>query len=499
MTPDIYLGPPGTGKTTTLLNIVNDELISGTPPERIAYVSFTKKAATEAAERAAIKFSLDKSRFPYFRTLHSLSFRIMGYDRSDVFDHLKLPEFGKWAGIKVTGKLNIEEGSSFGNEEGDRCLFLINLSRLRMEELRTTYSNFYDDIPWRTVEYVAESVAKYKKAHFLVDYTDMLAEFCRNSWSPDVDVVIVDEAQDLSKLQWRVVHKLCSRARRVVIAGDDDQAIYQWAGADVPYFIDMKGNRVVLDQSYRIPAKVQEISSTIVSKIKNRNQKVWHSRDAEGTVERVANLSQVDWSMENTLVLARNIKYLDEVSQWLMSRGINYEFRNRTALSTDTRNAIKTWQELRDGVSVEVGDVRRVYRYMVSGSQIARGYKELPGFHDSDVVGMDALVQRGGLLVDSPWYVAMPKVPKREHDFIRTAVRAGERLDTVPRVKLSTIHSSKGGEGDHVVIIPDMAGRTFQDAEKDMDSEHRVWYVGVTRTKHKLTILNPVYKNSYHL
>jgi superfamily I DNA/RNA helicase len=496
---EIYLGPPGTGKTTTLLNIVEDELASGTPPERIAYVSFTKKAATEASERAAQKFSTSAADFPYFRTLHSLSFRTMGYDRSDVFDHLKLPDYGKWAGVKVTGRINMDEGSTFGNEEGDRCLFLINLSRLRMEPLRETYSRYYDDIPWRTVEYVAESVKKYKQANFLVDYTDMLEQFARNSWSPDVDVVIIDEAQDLSKLQWRVVAKLCTNARRVIIAGDDDQAIYQWAGADVDYFINMEGVRTVLHQSYRIPAKVQEISNDIVRRIQNRNEKRWHPRDAQGVVERSAKLDGVDWNSSSTLVLARNVKYLDEISNWLMNRGINYEFRGKEALSADVRSAIKTWQNLRDGMDAEIGDVRRVYGYMVSGKQVARGYKSLPGFQDNDLVRMGDLVERAGLTTDAPWYVALPKIPKREHDFVRTAVRTGERLDMAPRIRLSTIHSSKGGEGDHVVIVPDMAGRTYSDSLKDMDSEHRVWYVAVTRAKEKLTILNPEYKNSYPL
>lgn len=45
-------GPPGTGKTTTLLNIVNEELSQGTLPNEIGYFSFTQKAAKEAINRA---------------------------------------------------------------------------------------------------------------------------------------------------------------------------------------------------------------------------------------------------------------------------------------------------------------------------------------------------------------------------------------------------------------------------------------------------------------
>ena len=72
----IILGPPGTGKTTTLLNLVDQFLKDGIRPRQIGYFSFTKKAATEAANRAADKFNLDiENDLPFFRTLHSYAFK----------------------------------------------------------------------------------------------------------------------------------------------------------------------------------------------------------------------------------------------------------------------------------------------------------------------------------------------------------------------------------------------------------------------------------------
>ena len=73
----IVLGPPGTGKTHTLLNEV-DNCLKKTAPDKIGYFAFTKKAANEAKERAIKKFNLGENDLPYFRTLHSLAFKKLG-------------------------------------------------------------------------------------------------------------------------------------------------------------------------------------------------------------------------------------------------------------------------------------------------------------------------------------------------------------------------------------------------------------------------------------
>ena len=78
----IILGPPGTGKTTTLLNLVDEFIQKGVRPRQIGYFSFTRKAANEAAERAAKKFELDKDTdLENFRTLHSFAFEKLGMSR----------------------------------------------------------------------------------------------------------------------------------------------------------------------------------------------------------------------------------------------------------------------------------------------------------------------------------------------------------------------------------------------------------------------------------
>ena len=72
-------GPPGTGKTTTLLNMVEKSLEAGITPSQVGFFAFTKKAANEARDRAAQRFDLDPEKdLPYFRMIHSLAYRLMG-------------------------------------------------------------------------------------------------------------------------------------------------------------------------------------------------------------------------------------------------------------------------------------------------------------------------------------------------------------------------------------------------------------------------------------
>ena len=78
-------GPPGTGKTTKLISIVQEELKNGIAPEKIGFVSFSRKAAEEAKTRTIDKLNIRDDKLVWFRTLHSLAFQWLGMSGKDVF------------------------------------------------------------------------------------------------------------------------------------------------------------------------------------------------------------------------------------------------------------------------------------------------------------------------------------------------------------------------------------------------------------------------------
>ena len=92
----LILGPPGCGKTHYLLEQMEQALMSGVKPHEIVFVSFTRKAASEAGDRACAKFDLDRKAFPYLRTLHSLGFHGLGLQRSDMLSAEDYSAFSYW-------------------------------------------------------------------------------------------------------------------------------------------------------------------------------------------------------------------------------------------------------------------------------------------------------------------------------------------------------------------------------------------------------------------
>jgi DNA helicase-2/ATP-dependent DNA helicase PcrA len=512
--PKIILGPPGTGKTTTLLNILDEELARGTKPNRIGYVSFTQRAADEARTRAMARFKLEKEDLPYFQTLHSLCFRQLGLRSAQVLTGPRLGSFANWAGIRVTGRAWSHDGLLNNFESGDRILFMENLARIRGISLRSLYDADDDGQSWTEVDRVARALVDFKREHSLVDYTDMLTQFLEGNSRPNLDVLLVDEAQDLSYLQWRIVYKLGDGVRRVVVAGDDDQAIYRWAGADIETFIDLEGEASVLGQSWRCPTSIQELSNHIIKDVAHRRNKQWSARAAGGSIKRVTEFDDVDiddqWIEGSptppVLVLARNQYILTEyVEPILRERGIVYELHGKSSIPTKALIAAETWERLKKGETASLANCRTMYDMLspndpkTKAVKIKRGFKSLNGFGNDDQVllSLSELQQSGGLVVDVGlmWHEALDRLPSEEMAYMLAARKRGERLRASPRIRLSTIHSAKGAEAEHVVLMTELAWRTARELEQNPDDERRVWYVGVTRARNKLTIVGSQTQN----
>jgi len=483
-------GPPGSGKTTYLLSIVETELAGDVHPMKIGYFAFTKKAATEARDRAILKFPHlnPDTDFPFFRTLHSLAYRCLGISTKDMMSPEHYKEFALEAGIELAIESGDEE---FAVKADNPILNEINIARIRGMDLRTHYNLSKMEIEWFHFEYVERAYRHYKTSHSLLDFTDLLEHvLLEPERLPKLETLIIDEAQDLSRLQWRLVEQLALRAQRCFLAGDDDQAVYTWAGADVASFLGFSGDVKILDQSYRVPSKIHALANRVVIRIKQRQPKVWKAREEEGSISYYNDFQQVDITHGNWLILASANYMLTDMHDWIKSQGLLFERHGQRSVSESILIAVLGWEKLRKGGEVPFHVLKVIYKYLDSAF-IKHGHKMLRTADQAAMFTLDTLKEKHGLLSDEIWHKALTKISEDRRDYLVSLLRRNTRLTGHVPIKLSTIHGAKGGEADNVLLLSDLSTRFAKEYDKNSDDINRLLYVGITRAKQTLHIVLP--------
>ena len=490
----IILGQPGTGKTTTLLNLVDQFIQDGVRPKQIGYFSFTKRAATEAATRAADKFGLDRDNdLAFFRTLHSYAFNQLGMTKEKMLGADDYREFGEKCGIPIkTAKFSDSDGTFNSDNE---YLTIINTAAVKRIDLLDYYDSRQNilDIERSTLFLLSEELKRFKKEKGLKDFNDLLEDFIAKESINKFKVLFIDEAQDLSLLQWEMVRKIWSRAEKTYIAGDDDQAIFKWAGADVDHFIALKeevDDIQTLDQSYRIPGgPIHELSQKIIGQVQNRFDKNYKPRAEEGVLRRYSDITQVDMSEGNWLVLSSANHFLDQVKEVCELRGWYYQYKGRNSIPLKLLLALNNWEAWRKGGLLNQLEIKNIYEYL--GSSVLEGFRKGKTLHAEEKYSLEECQKDHGLLVTTVWYEAFEGLDAMTENYIRNMRANGETLNRNPRIIMSTIHGAKGGEADKVLLMQDITNAALETFSYDPDELHRLFYTGATRAKRELHVLDP--------
>ena len=495
---NIILGPPGTGKTTKLLEICKQKKADGVTWDKIGFFSFSQKAAYEAKDRAREKFQASREDLIHFRTLHSFAYRNLAIDDNNLFKKKNWKELSSLVGWD----LNFDESDeSIYTNTNHKFVNLINLARLKNTDLLEEWRRCEDrSMSWDRLQYLDDIISGFKIENSLYDYTDMIVQYTKDPITNNFDVLFIDEAQDMPTIQYEMIEKLIKNSKETYIAGDDDQAIFRWMGADVDKFIDLKGSVQVLDKSFRCPQRIFRLANTIISKVTNRRQKTWSPKSDEGKVKRVTHLRHIDLSEGNWLLLGRTKKIRNEMIEGhLKSLGMWYGRGEHRPISRTVLNAIYAWNRLQDNQTISYGDVQYIYNQIVAKGRLKRGAKTFSDEDKDKIYTLDILKKDHGLLVDGQWYEVMNKISEYDVAYIRRLLDLGEDLQKEPRIKTSTIHQAKGGECDNVVVLTDIGKIVYKSYTKNPDDEHRVFYVAVTRAKENLYIVDPQTTNFYSM
>ena len=489
-------GPPGTGKTHTLLSIVEKHLDEGYRPEEIGYFAYTKKAANEAIDRATSKFDYEEKDFEWFRTLHSMAFKQLNLTTKSVMKDRDYKVLGKTLQIKEFLNANSQIEDNGQSMQKNPFMRIIELARNNMVNIDTQWRRSQGHVEggFEELERIYETYINYKQEHELYDFNDMLLELVNEGVVPSLPVIIIDEAQDLSMLQWYAVILLAKSTKHIYIAGDDDQAIFKWAGAIPEMLMRTPGNKKVLNQSFRIPKKVYDVAESVANKIKVRVKKEWSPTSKTGEVEHYSSIEYVPFDRDGEYyVLARTKYVLQKVEEYFKREGIIYNrFNKNKSISEKVCYAINCWNKLVNGDTISLGGAKNMYKYIPGDGPIKRGYKTWDkALEDDVVVSYNDLVSNHGLRVnkEEDWHDALTLINEDVILYIRKCERRGQDINAIPKIKILTIHGSKGGEADNVVLLSELSRKSHTSLLKNGDDERRVFYTGITRTKKNLFLV----------
>jgi superfamily I DNA/RNA helicase len=295
--------------------------------------------------------------------------------------------------------------------------------------------------------------------------------YLTNGLPLDIDIAIVDEAQDLTSLQWKIVEFAFSKCKKLYIAGDDDQSIYQWLGADVKYYLDFGcTDTEILTKTHRLPENILNFSNKIVQSITNRIEKDTKTDKPGGEIEYINDFKELKIDNQSKwLFLSRNLFYLEKVKKYLRDCGLLYNYKHNPSVNPLDINAIIHYTNVCNGKSKL--EMYKLYSYMddIEHCKFNKPWYDVLNFDEENALYYRDLAANGNINSD---------------------------LQNI-QIDVDTIHGSKGGESDNVVLISDISKTVEDNKAKNYDSEMRVLYVGITRTKNNLYIVNPTTGNYY--
>jgi superfamily I DNA/RNA helicase len=500
----IYVASAGTGKTTTLTELLSD-CLDKTTPDKICFTTFTKAAATEAIGRCLDMYpKYTEKDFSAFSTLHALCYRRIPKKQMLNLQDYKL--IGELTGYKMSGIStlydHIDEATTY-TAKGDKLLQYNSLMRtMKQSASQALAGQLNTNFTAQELDDFSIFYKTYKEKQNKYDFTDQLETFLKLKIKLGVEYLFVDEAQDLSPLQWDIVNLISDEVKQVYIAGDDKQSIYKFSGGSPTSLINKKGKRIVLDTSYRLPKNVLEYSEQIANQIQEKQEysiKCHQDREC-GQVHRIRSIEDLDLSKGSWFFLCRNKVMMSIFETVLLKKNYIFISGRKDSLFNERQIFfIKLWEKLRLGYKFKASLLKELYRnYLPTGSVVARGSKNLlDSMPDTNLYDKQDLVNDFGLKTLAKWDIVFRLSDLAKQRLINAEQR--NVFDRITDIEVNTIHASKGREADNVVVLPDMTSASYDTYKKDPDNEHRVFYVAVTRAKQNLYLHQPVTNRFYKL
>lgn len=280
--PMLVLAGPGSGKTAVITRRVLRLVSDGVAPGSILVITFTKAAAKEMQERYDQLQKQEGHNVPgrvNFGTFHAVFFKILKYAYRMDASNIISEEDSYQLLLELVHKLDMEIEDEREFIDGIRS----EISKIKSEriDIRTYYSMNCPDEQFRWLYRQYTETMKKKK---LIDFDDILLdcyELLRSHpdilklWQDKYQYVLIDEFQDINRIQYDIIRMLAKPQDNLFIVGDDDQSIYQFRGARPEIMLNFpkdypETKQVLLNYNYRSQEEIVQTALRLIANNKKR-------------------------------------------------------------------------------------------------------------------------------------------------------------------------------------------------------------------------------------
>lgn len=508
-------GTAGTGKTTSLVNRIKSAQKpsinrSGVLAKNIIFCTFRRNSADDMINKLrGLNIVNQDSDAQWMSTIHGIGYRLMGANKHNVINPADIKQFSEKVKLG-TGNINLDytdDETVLTGRVGEFFKIYMWLSNTMTPiERCNKYPNLLlSGFNKSTYRRLHQKYADFKQELGKVDFCDMLDNVIASGNVPQgCKMLVVDEFQDLTPQQYRVFEMLADSVDTVIVAGDPLQTIYGYQGATPRYFDEYDAEQTILNTSYRLPERVWGLSQRIIARHGMDIPDVGTVKDA-GLLEYINSKKAEKLYSEyptKTMHLVRAKYQAVPISYMLADAGV--VFLGMNGWNIHDVNLINAIIKMRSSTPITTTEaiefINAIPQSILNAKKsiIKKSLISVDGLVHSihDIKSHTGLTGYGIIegIVNSTAPTAKMNIPQLRHAKVAGALKRHmlpiELNDDT--VKLFTIHGSKGLEADTVFLHAGITAKIQQQKanKKYAAEEARVFFVGATRTKQNLYIVN---------
>lgn len=350
--PAMVLAGPGSGKTTVITHRIKNLIEKAeVRPENILVVTFTKAAAISMQKRFSTLMNGGKGQPVTFGTFHSVFYKILRksrrYEATEILSERQKTDYIR----EIIGRYGISSND------------ISELSQNIINDIGNIKGNMLNAQEYEPSCCKKEDFIKVYNAYNLelkkdgkMDFDDILREcyllLCENhtileQWRELYKYILIDEFQDINRIQMNIIELLASPLNNIFVVGDDDQSIYGFRGARPEIMIEFKdyypeAELIVLDVNYRSTQSIINVAGRVIENNKTRLDKCAHANNDKDfqpdirkfrnqveelkfVVSKIKEYENQGISLSEMAILVRNNSQIQEISSFLKNRKIEAE------------------------------------------------------------------------------------------------------------------------------------------------------------------------------